>query len=375
MKKTTLTPEKQELFCSYAEHVTAKGAGATDHYLGYVYDFLTEAEDVSKRGYIKYRRTHAAEFSSSLKQQKAISDFLAWCGVQIGGVKKRIRTKALEKRSRLDEKAQQILNGFSEWLLKEKAYSQNTVRGYIDGAKDFLCYTTSITTDVVKGYKAAMEEQGKLPRTVNHRLNAVAALAKYLGKHIEIKHTKIPRTLSLENVPTEKEVEKLLAYCKAHNEKAYIWVRLLSTTGARVHEFVMFTYEMVAAGHVDLKGKGSKVRRFFFSAKVQQECADYAEKKKLQGTIAVNRTGGLCSTRGVAQLLHTMANRAGVDAKKCHPHAFRHFFAKMYLKRSKTKDVTELADLLGHSGLGTTMIYIKRSQEEQKRMFNKNVDW
>lgn len=375
MKRTKLSTDKQELFCSYTEHVTAKGAGAPDHNLGYVYDFLSEVDEVSKRGYTKYRKSHAAEFLQSLKQQKAIGDFLSWCGVQIGGVKKRVRAKALEKRSRLDEKAQQILDGFSEWLVKENAYSQNTVRGYIEGAKDFLCYATSITTEVVKGYKTAMEEQGKKPRTVNNRLNAVAALAKYFGKHIEIKFTKIPHTLSLENVPTEKEVEKLLAYCKAHNEKAYIWIRLLSTTGARVHEFVMFTYEMVAAGHVDLKGKGGKVRRFFFTPKVQQECAEYAERNNLQGTIAVNRTGGLCSTRGVAQLLHTMANRAGVDAKKCHPHAFRHFFAKMYLKRSKTKDVTELADLLGHSGLGTTMIYIKRSQEEQKRMFNKNVNW
>lgn len=375
MKRTKLSPDKQELFCSYTAHVTAKGAGSPDHHLGYVYDFLTEVDEVSKRGYTKYRKSHAAEFHLSQKQQVAIGDFLSWCGVQIGGVKKRVRAKALEKRSRLDEKAQQILNGFSEWLVKENAYSQNTVSGYIFGAKDFLCYSTSITTEVVKGYKTAMEEQGKKPRTVNNRLNAVAALAKYLGKHIEIKYTKIPRTLSLENVPTEKEVEKLLAYCKAHNEKAYIWIRLLSTTGARVHEFVMFTYEMVAAGHVDLKGKGSKVRRFFFSAKVQQECAEYAERNKLQGSIAVSRTGGVCSTRGIAQLLHSMAERAGVDAKKCHPHAFRHFFAKMYLKRSKTKDVTELADLLGHSGLDTTMIYIKRSQEEQKRMFNKNVDW
>ena len=70
-----------------------------------------------------------------------------------------------------------------------------------------------------------------------------------------------------------------------------------------------------------------------------------------------------------------MAKKAGVPVEKCHPHAFRHFFAKMYLKRSKTKDVTELADLLGHSGLDTTMIYIKRSQQEQQKSFNKNVDW
>lgn len=375
MNKQKLTPSKQELFCSYTAHVTANGAGSSDHHLGYVYDFLTKVNEVNKREYVKYRKSHAAEFQLSQKQQKAIGDFISWCGVKIGGAKKQLRTKAITKRSELDVKAQRILNGFAEWLAKENVYSQNTIRSYIWGAKDFLSYSTSVNTEVVKSYKAALEELGKLPRTVNARLNAVETLAKYLGKHVKIKHTKIPHTLSLENVPTEKEVEKLLAFCKTHNEKAYIWIRLLSTTGARVHEFIMFTYDMIADGHVDLKGKGNKVRRFFFAPKVQQECAYYADKNKLSGIVAVNRDGRVCSTRGVASLLRSIAKRAGVDEKKCHPHAFRHFFAKMYLKRSKTKDVTELADLLGHSGLNTTMVYIKRSKEEQERMFNKNVDW
>lgn len=109
--------------------------------------------------------------------------------------------------------------------------------------------------------------------------------------------------------------------------------------------------------------------------KVMEEFAEYAEKHDLSGIIASNRFGGLCSMRGVAQQLRAMAAKAGVPVEKCHPHAFRHFFAKMYLKRSKTKYVTELAELLGHSGLDTTMIYIKRSQQEQQKSFKKNVDW
>ena len=64
-KGTTLTPDKQELFCSYTAHVTAKGAGTPDHYLGYVYDFLVEVDEVNKRGYIKYRKSHSAEFHLS----------------------------------------------------------------------------------------------------------------------------------------------------------------------------------------------------------------------------------------------------------------------------------------------------------------------
>lgn len=365
----------QSIFCAYAEHVTAKGNGMHDRHLGFVLDFLKEVEDVSKKSYKDYYERHSTEIILWKNQRNALTDFMAYCGVQIGGVKRQARKEALEKRVALDKRAQEILDRFSAWLVKENAYSENTVRSYIFGIKDFLSYTTTLTTETAQRYKSSLEERKCAPKTINHRLNAVACLARFLCKHIEVKHIKVPRVLSLENVPTEKEVGKLLDYCKDHNEKAYIWVMLLSTTGARVHEFAKFTYEMVAAGQVDLKGKGNKVRRFFFSTNVRRECAEYAERNSLSGLIAVNRYGEAASTRGIAQLLHSMAEKAAVPTEKCHPHAFRHYFAKMYLKRSKTKDVTELADLLGHSGLDTTMIYIKRSQEEQRKMFNKNVDW
>lgn len=371
---TKLSPERQVIFCSYVDHVTAKGAGSYDRTIGYVFSFLCEVEDITKKGYNEYRKRHAAEIIQ-YKQGNALQDFMAYCGVQIGSLQKKVKAKALDKRVTLDKKAQEILNGFAIWIVKENAYTPNTVKGYLVGAKDFLTYTTTVTTETAQRYKASLEELNRAPRTINQRLNAVDCLARYLGKQIKIKRLKIPRTLSLENVPTEREVAKLLEYCKEHSEKVYIWIRLLSTTGARVHEFAKFTYEMVAAGHVDLKGKGNKIRRFFFSPKVQEECAEYAEKHDLSGIIASNLFGCPCSTRGVAQQLRTMAKKAGVPVEKCHPHAFRHFFAKMYLKRSKTKDVTELADLLGHSGLDTTMIYIKRSQQEQQKSFNKNVDW
>jgi site-specific recombinase XerD len=56
-----------------------------------------------------------------------------------------------------------------------------------------------------------------------------------------------------------------------------------------------------------------------------------------------------------------------------HAHAFRHFFAKMFLK--KTKDIIQLADLLGHGSVDTTRIYLQKSYDEQQRDFNKNVTW
>lgn len=377
MTKSKLTPERQNIFCAYAEYLTTLGRGAHNATLGYVLHYLLSGCDISKRGYKKYLASNQAYVSTSKNNRHVLLDFLYFCGVKITCRKKRQVTKALDKRTTLDAKAQDILNGFAAWIEKENAYSPNTTKGYIQGAKDFLKYSTTLSTEAVKGYVTALEEANRAPRTINHHLNSVECLARYLGNNIEVKRIKIPHTLSLENIPTERDVEKLLAYTKEHYEKYYIWLRLLMTTGARCHEFQKFTWDMIAAGHVDLKGKGSKIRRFFFSKKVQEECADYMSRHNLTSSdfVALNKLGDQCSTRGIASAVRIMGEKAGIEKGRCHPHAFRHYFAKMYLRYSKSKDITELADLLGHASIDTTMVYIKRSQQEQQRIFNKNVNW
>lgn len=74
-----------------------------------------------------------------------------------------------------------------------------------------------------------------------------------------------------------------------------------------------------------------------------------------------------------AQHLKVWGKHCGIDSKKMHAHAFRHFFAKMFLK--KNKDVIQLADLLGHGSVDTTRIYLQKSYDEQKKDFNRNVTW
>lgn len=284
--------------------------------------------------------------------------------------------KVEEERAQEKVSSQQIMKGFDKWLRNENSYSECTCKLYNEGAKDFFVrhHFSELSTEAVKEYKAILENEGRKPQTVNARLNAMAVLAKYLGKNIEVKTTKIQRTLSLEDVPSEEEVGRLLEYCKAHGkENVYIWIRLLSTTGARVHEFLKFTFEMVAAGSADLKGKGNKVRRFFFTESVRQECAEYARKNNLQGIIAQNRYGMPYSSRGIASELKIQARGAGINPDKIYPHAFRHYFAKMYLKRNN--NLIDLANILGHSNLDITRIYLQNTKEEQVASFEKNVDW
>lgn len=373
--KTSLTPERQELFCRFTESVTRGVTGMTDRSLGVVYEFLKDAESVDRKGWQAYRKSHAAQLTTSSHAQTALYEFLAFCGIRAGSQMKKTRRQLMEKRSDLGEKAQRMLNDFSAWIVKENAYSDTTVRGYIFAVKNFLQYTTVVTTESVRSYSETLESLGYKPKSINHHLNAVNTLARMLGKHIEVKRIKVPKTLSLENVPTEREMDRLLAYCRANCERLYIFIRILMTTGARRHEFLKMTYEMVADGRVDLKGKGGKVRRFFFSKAVQQEVADYARRNGLSGIICVSRYGEPMSDRGLDTLLRVHGKKAGLRPELLHCHAFRHYFAKMYVKRSKTKDVTELAELLGHSKLDTTAIYLRRSQKEQERLYNKNVDW
>jgi site-specific recombinase XerD len=79
------------------------------------------------------------------------------------------------------------------------------------------------------------------------------------------------------------------------------------------------------------------------------------------------------TTRGVSQCLKAIGDKVGIPKEKMHPHAFRHFFAKMYLR--KTKDVVGLADLLGHGSVDTTRIYLQKSKEEQRQSFNRTITW
>ena len=121
-----------------------------------------------------------------------------------------------------------------------------------------------------------------------------------------------------------------------------------------------------------MKGKGNKYRRFFFQKQLSKEIKEYALSHTKTGLFAIGRYGPM-TQRGLCQSMKNWGDHCGIDRKKMHPHAFRHFFAKMFLK--KNKDVIQLADLLGHGSVDTTRIYLQKSYDEQKRDFNRNVTW
>ena len=370
--KKILPADRQAMFCDFVAHVCDVGDranGRNDRILSYVYDFLADVTDVSRRGWRAYEAAHHADLVLHEPKYKAILEFLAFRGITAG------RVAPLSARTELDGKAREILNGFAAYV-SQKGYSPATTKGYITGVRDFLRYSVKLTSMTAQGYVKTLEERHVAARTLNARVNALMCLAGFLKVTIGVRKVKIPHTLSLENVPTEAEIRKVLDYCREHNERYYIFIRLLTTTGARVHEFMKITFEMVATGSAVIRGKGNKERRFFFTDQVRREVADYACRHDAHGIIATDHRGHpLTSYSGINATLKIIADRAGVPREKMHCHAFRHYFAKMYLKHSKRKDVSELADLMGHSGLNTTMIYLQRSEQEQRRIFRNTVTW
>ena len=338
----------------------------------YVTHFLEHAESLSRKGYMKYKAGNGEGMARNYPWNDCILDYLSFVGV--GYNRKKRAVKALEKHSVISERNQQKVNEFASWLSREFDFSKSTTDSYVTGVRLFFEYADQFTNENVKRYLKTMEEQGKKPSTICLRISGFEKYAEWTKTPIFIKRPKSKRHLSLENVPTEKEYNRLLDFLKTKSDrKYYLWIRILATTGARVHEFQKLTWEGIIHGEVVLKGKGNKYRRFFFQKELQQEAKDYVKETGKSGIVATSRYGGVTTQRGIDTMLKDWGRHAGIDRKKMHCHAFRHFFAKMYLK--KNKDVVQLADLLGHGSIDTTRIYLQKSYDEQQRDFNRNVTW
>lgn len=370
-----MTTEREQIFSKYIAHIytTTRSYDHIGRSIKAVKDFLGEAEAINKRGYNRYMKTHMALMVQDAYRKEALLEFLDWKGIGYRRTRKLKEVKPLEKLSVISDKNRKLMNDFLAHLEETEDYSPHTMDLYAYSVKKYFEYANEISTDNYKRFVRTLEEKGYSPKTIRLRITGIERLSEFAGKPVKLKRPKIPKSLDTNNVPTEAEYNRLLEYLQTKaNRDYYFYIRILATTGARVSEFFQFRWEDIMTGEVTLKGKGNKYRRFFFNKQLQQEVGKYIEEKHKAGYVAVSRFGRL-TQRGLCQAMKVWGAHCGIDARKMHPHAFRHFFAKMFLR--KNKDVIQLADLLGHHSVDTTRIYLQRSYDEQKRDFNRNVTW
>lgn len=250
-------------------------------------------------------------------------------------------------------------------FLTSKDKAKSTISTYVRQARRFMgvCGKHPENRGVVERYVEALKKQYK-PATVNLYVIAVNSYLKWSGNEDMRIHTKkLKKMFVLENVISDEDYRMMLDYAReTGREKYYYIMRVLAGTGIRIGELKYITVENVKLGRGVVYNKG-KYREIFISAGLQHILLEYCKQGNIhKGAIFTGTTGNVLSRSAVWQMLMKIADRAGVDRAKAHPHSFRHFFAKTYI--NKCGDLTALANILGHNSLETTRIYTMRTGEE-----------
>ena len=266
------------------------------------------------------------------------------------------------------------IRSFKENLLRH-GYSANSVDTYVYSVELFQKLCGSLSKDAIQRFKERLMETGK-PATINVRIAGINKFLQFIGRS-EWKTTpvRIQNRTFIENVISEADYESLKAcLLRDGNLRGYYIIWTLAATGARISEFLQMKAEHVYRGYFDMYGKGGKMRRIYFPTRLRESFADWLREQNIVGPIWTStKKDGVLTANGVGTILRSFGRRYSIDVKVCHPHSFRHFYAKQFLKRSQ--DITLLADLMGHESLDTTRIYLRRTADEQREEVNRIVVW
>ena len=213
------------------------------------------------------------------------------------------------------------------------------------------------------------------PKSVNHYITAMSEYLKFIGRSdLVLKKVKVQTQNTVENVISREEFDKLLKSLKDDGKmKMYYICLFLGKTGARVSELRQFKKKDLLRGYAEIPTKG-KIRRVYFCDSLRsEEVYSFFDVFKDDDFLFQNRFGEQITTRGIAQQLANYARKYGINEKVMHPHSFRHFFAIEFLKRDN--DISLLADLMGHSSINTTAIYLRLNKQQQIERLNKAMNF
>ena len=230
----------------------------------------------------------------------------------------------------------------------------------------------AVTKETAAGWKAHLLNHGYAPRTINSMLAAVNSFFRFAGWNIKVKFLKIQRQLFRDATRelNRAEYTQLLAAARSNGqERLALIMETLCATGIRISELRYITVAAAQQGKATISLKG-KIRTILLSTKLCRKLLKYAKKQKIAaGEIFLTSSGKGISRRQVWHELKRLCAAAGVESSKVCPHNFRHLFATTFYKACK--DIARLADVLGHSSIETTRIYLTVSGAEQARQLDR----
>lgn len=272
--------------------------------------------------------------------------------------------------------AAKMIAEFEEHLILEER-SVATIQKYIRDVKAFMAYAqnSAISKEIVIAYKKYLQKNYAV-RSVNSMLASINSFFSLFGwNDLKVKSLKLQQQVFC---PEEKELtkEEYTRLCRTaerrYNERLNLILQTICGTGIRVSELQYITVEAVKHGEAVVNCK-AKTRSVFIVKELRQKLLRYAAEQNIKsGMIFVTRTGKPISRTNIWREMKALCVEANVNPQKVFPHNLRHLFARVFY--GIEKDIAKLADILGHSSINTTRIYIiSTGIEHRRRMENMHL--
>ncbi len=259
--------------------------------------------------------------------------------------------------------------------LRSEEREQSTIEKYMRELKLLGAWLVErpVTAEIVSGWKNYLRTAGYKPETVNGKLSAVNKFLSCMGwGECCVKYLKIQRRLfrSTGRELTKDEYTRLVETAQGLGKtRLALLIETICATGIRVSEVKYITAEALRAGRADISLKG-KIRTVLLPGKLCRKLQKYAKKQKItSGEIFLTRSGKGVSRRQIWAEMKALCKQARVAPSKVFPHNLRHLFARTFYQASR--DVAKLADVLGHSSIETTRIYLISTGAEHVRQLDR----
>lgn len=264
---------------------------------------------------------------------------------------------------------QERLRAFQDYLVREER-SKGTIEKYLRDISALAAYLDGrpVTKERMTQWKEALLAD-HTPGTVNSMLSAANAFFHFWGwEDCRVKFFRIQRQMfrSESRELTREEYERLLQTAKEQGRfRLALLMETICATGIRVSEVRHVTVEALRAGRATISLKG-KIRTVLLPSKLCRKLLKYAKKQKIaSGEVFLTRNGTSLSRKQIWAEMKAVCKLAGVEPSKVFPHNLRHLFARVFYTASR--DVAKLADILGHSSIETTRIYLISTGTEHQR--------
>lgn len=250
--------------------------------------------------------------------------------------------------------------------------SERTQEIYLLQAKRFLIWLDgrTLTKQEVMSYKDNIIMKRGKTTTVNLAITALNRYLRFSGHDECTVHAlRVQKPQCPDNILSAAEYRRMTAYAReTGQEKYYCIMRTLALTGIRVSELAGCTVEAIDQGSFEVENKGKR-RNIYLPYKLTGDLRHYCDEAHIDNGVIFRGSHGTPISRiAVYKMLIRLATKAGVPWEKAHPHSFRHLFAITYME--KYANLSELADILGHSSLETTRIYTMTTAEDKRRRMN-----